>query len=157
VLEDPRENIYLQPGDDVALVHDPQSFTVIGATGRNGVVPFDMGSLTLDQAVAKAGGLLDDRADPAGLFVIRFEEARIARQLPGAHLTSADPGGVPFVYHLNMREPAALFLARRFPVRNKDIVYVSDSPFTDVQKVFNLINLLVTPVVTGATIKAAAP
>ncbi len=155
VLEDPRENIYLQPDDVVTLVHDPQSFTVVGATGRNGVVPFEMPGLTLDEALAKSGGLLDDRADPAGLFVIRFENPQIAKNIPAEQLTPAQPGGVPVVYHLNMRNPEALFLARRFPVRNKDIVYVSDAPITDVQKVFNLINLLVTPVVTGATIKAS--
>lgn len=155
VLEDPRENIYLQSGDVVTLVHDPQSFTVVGATGRNGVVPFEMGTLTLDEALAKSGGLLDDRADANGLFVVRFESPDIAAKLPGQHLANTQPGGTPVVYHLNMRDPAALFLARRFPVRNKDILYVSNAPITDVQKVFNLINLLVTPVVTGATVKAA--
>ncbi len=67
----------------------------------------------------------------------------------------AQPGGVPAVYHLNLRDPAGLFLARRLPMRNKDILYVSNAPYTDVQKVFNLINLLVTPAVTGATMKNA--
>jgi polysaccharide export outer membrane protein len=48
-----------------------------------------------------------------------------------------------------------MFLERRFPVRNKDIVYVSDSPLTDVQKIFNIINLLVSPAVTGIEINSA--
>jgi polysaccharide export outer membrane protein len=155
VLDDPRENIYLQPGDVVTLVHDPQSFTVVGATGRNAVVPFEMGGLTLDEALGKAGGLLDDRADAAGLFVIRFETPQVAGELPGVPKTPPAPGGVPVVYHLDMKQPMSLFLARRFPVRDKDIVYVSDAPITDVQKVFNLINLLVTPAVTGIELKSA--
>jgi polysaccharide export outer membrane protein len=154
VLNDPRQNIYLRPGDVVTLVHNPQSFTAVGATGRDGVVPFDVTHLTLDEALAKAGGLLDDRADPEGVFVIRFEEPQIASELPQVHVANPSAGGIPVVYHLNMRNPGAFLLSRRFPVRNKDIVYVSNSPLNDVQKVFALVNLLVTPVVTGATVKS---
>jgi hypothetical protein len=32
-------------------------------------------------------------------------------------------------------------------------VFVSDAPLTDLQKVFGLVNLLVSPVVTGATVQ----
>lgn len=155
VLDDPHENIFLQPGDVVTLVRDPQTFIAAGATGRNAVVPFETVNVTLDEALGKAGGLLDDRADPAGLFVIRFETPAVALQLPQASAVPAQSGGVPAVYHLNLRDPGALFLARRFPMRNKDILYVSNAPVTDLQKVFNLINLLVTPAVTGVTITNA--
>jgi polysaccharide export outer membrane protein len=157
VLDDPREDIYLRPGDIVTLVHDPQTFTAVGATGRNAVVPFDLVHLSLEEALARAGGLLDDRADPAGVFVIRFETPKVAGELPNAKDVLPQPGGVPTIYHLNMRKPEALFLARSFPMRNKDILYVSNAPLVDVQKVFTLINLLVTPVVTGVTIRNAAP
>jgi polysaccharide export outer membrane protein len=152
VLDDPHEDIFLQPGDVVTLVHDPLTFTVVGATGRNAVVPFDMVRLTLEEALAKAGGILDDRADPAGVFVIRFETPQVAHELPQAQGVPVEAGGVPTIYQLDMRAPASLFLARSFPMRNKDIVYVSNAPVTDIQKVFQLLNLLVTPAVTGATI-----
>jgi polysaccharide biosynthesis/export protein len=141
----------------VTLVHNPQSFTAVGATGRDGVVDFDVSTLTLDQALAKAGGLLDDRADPAGVFVIRLETSQIASELPQVHLVNPPPDNIPVIYHLNMRNADAFLLARKFPVRNKDIVYVSDAPITDVQKVFSLINLLVTPVVTGVELRNASP
>jgi polysaccharide export outer membrane protein len=155
VLNDPRENIYLRPGDVVTLVRNPQSFTAVGATGRSGIVDFDVSTLTLDQALAKAGGLLDDRADPEGVFVIRLETPQVTGELPQMHVANPQPEGIPVIYHLNMRNADSFLLAHKFPVRNKDIVYVSDSPITDVQKVFGLVNLLVTPVVTGATIKAS--
>ena len=145
----------MQPDDVVTLVRDPPSFTAVGATGRNGVVPFDMVNLTLDQAMAKAGGLLDDRADPAGLFVIRFEEPQIAAEIPAARGVPAQTGGVPVVYHLDLRDQSALFMARRFPIRNKDILYVSNAPLSDIQKVLTLVNLLVTPAVTGITVNSA--
>ena len=154
VMDNPRENVFLHGGDVVTLIRDPQSFTAVGAIGRNGLVPFENTHMTLDEALGKAGGLADERADPAAVFVIRFETAEVARQLPQARTIQSQQGVVPTVYHLNMREPSAWFLARRFPVRNKDIVYVSAAPLSDVQKVLTLVNLLVQPAVTGITINS---
>ena len=154
VLENPQENIFLQSGDVVTLLRDPQSFTAIGATGRNGIVPFETAGLTLDEALARAGGLLDERADPAGLFIIRYEAPDTAAALtPNGRSIPRD--GAPIVYHLSMRNSGALFLARRFPMRKKDILYVSNSPYTNVQKVLNLVNLLTSPVISGATVNNA--
>jgi polysaccharide biosynthesis/export protein len=155
VMENPKENIFLQSGDVITLLRDPQSFTAIGATGRNGVVAFETSGLTLDEALAKAGGLIDERADPAGLFIIRYEVPAIAASVTPADGSSPPQDGAPIVYHLNMRNPGALFLARRFPMRKKDILYVSNSPYTSVQKVLNLVNLLTSPVIGGATINNA--
>lgn len=155
VLDDPREDVFMRPGDIVTLVRDPQSFTAVGATARNGMIPFEAAGMTLDEALAKVGGLADDRADPAAVFVVRYEAEQVARAMPQAREVASQSGGVPTIYHLDMRTPQALFLARRFPVRNKDIVVVSNAPLTDIQKVFNLINLLVTPAVTGITVQNA--
>lgn len=151
VLEDPRENVFLRPDDVVTLVRDPQSFTAVGATGHNALISFDTRRVSLDEALAKAGGLADDRANPSAVFVIRFEAEDVASHLPQTQGITRQPGGVPTIYHLDLRDPAAWFLARRMPIRNKDIVYVSNSPLSDIQKVFTLINLLVSPAVTGAT------
>ncbi len=155
VLDNPRENVFLRSGDVVTLLRDPQSFTAIGATGRNGIVPFETTGLTLDEALARAGGLLDERADPAGVFVIRYETPETAAAVSPGNASTPTPDGAPVVYHLNLRDPGALFLARRFPMRKKDILYVSDSPYTDVQKVLNLVNLLTSPAISGATIHNA--
>lgn len=158
VLDSPRENIYLRPDDELVLIRDPQSLTVEGATGRNAVVPFETTRLTLEEALAKAGGLLDDRADPAAVFILRFEPAAVTPLLPTAE--GAPPprdGVVPVVYHINMRQPEALFTSRRFVMRNKDILYVDDAAVIDVQKLFGLFGQLVAPAVTGLTIKSVAP
>ena len=153
VLDDPHENVFMQAADVVTLVPDPQTFTAAGATARNAVVPFETPSLSLEEALGKAGGVLDDRADPDGVFVIRFEPGNVVRQLPQLRMNGSSTGPSPVVYHLNLRDPNTLFLASRFAMRNKDILYVSNAPLSDVQKVLTLINLLVTPAITGATIK----
>ena len=137
ILLDPNENIYVRPGDTISVARELQTFTAAGATGTNAVIPFEAIGITLEQAIAKAGGLNDSRADPGGVFVIRFEQAseydqlRLARPQPGTY------SQVPVIYRLNMHDANSFFLARRFPIRNKDILFVSNAPLTDLQKVMS--------------------
>jgi polysaccharide biosynthesis/export protein len=152
LVQDPRENVYVRPGDVLAVVSDPQTFTAVGATGRNAVVPFDAVGISLDEALAKAGGLVDVQADPRSVFVLRYEPVAHLREIPGVapNLLAADV--VPVAYHLDLRQPKALFAARLFAIRNKDIVYVSDSPVADLQKVTNLIGTLTSSVTNAAEV-----
>lgn len=149
VVSNPRENIFLRPGDVVTLVRDPQTFLAYGATGRNAEIPFEADGITLSQALAKAGGLLDFRADPAGVFLFRFEPASVARQL---RPDIAAPGGfVPIVYRLDMRDASSLFLAQAMRIQNRDVVYVSNAPLADLGKVLGIFNTVTTPVTQGAS------
>jgi polysaccharide export outer membrane protein len=150
LLTDPKENIYARPGDVLTVVQDPQTFTAVGATGRNAVVPFDQVRITLEEAVAKAGGLIDNQADPEGVFVLRYEPAALASNFHNPSPALAKAGVVPVAYHINMREPTSLFLQRRFVMRNKDIVFVSYSPITDMSKVLTIVNLVTQPVFSAA-------
>jgi len=152
VVADHREDIYVQPGDVITVVRDPQTFIAYGATGRNAEIPFDAEGINLNQAIAKAAGLLDYRADPEGVFLFRFEPESVARVLrPNSPLVQ--PGKLtPFVYRLNLRDPNSLFVAQRFPIFNKDVIYVSNAPLSDVQKVMEIFNLAVTPAASAASI-----
>ncbi len=154
VLDDPRENVYLRAGDQVTFVNDPQTFIAMGATGANARVPFQTLGLTLDEAMARVGGLIDERADPDALFVVRYEPAAVAAAIPAARSVPAQNGYVPVIYHLNMKDPSGLFLARQFQMRNKDILYVANAPLVSLQKVLNLVNLLTTPAVSAASVKS---
>jgi len=139
ILTNPAENVFVRPGDVISVAREPQNFTSAGATGRNSVIPFDAIGITLEQAIAHAGGLSDQRADPEGVFVIRFEGPTDYDQLG---LTRPQPGllkQVPVIYRVNMRDPNGFFLARRFPIRNKDILFVSNAPVADLQKVMNVV------------------
>jgi polysaccharide biosynthesis/export protein len=157
LLTNPKENVHLRAGDVVTLVRAPQSFTVVGATGRQALVPFDAGGLTLEEAMGKAGGLLEDRADPAGVFVLRYEAASLVkqyRQVP-EHLIQAG-GVVPVAYRLNVKDPSSLFRARRFAVRDKDILYVSFAPVTELEKVVRLFGLVTAPAAAAAAGRSIA-
>jgi polysaccharide biosynthesis/export protein len=155
VLRDPREDIYLRFGDVITQELNPQSFTAVGATGRNNVVRFGAVDLTLAEALGKAGGLLDDRADPAGVFVIRVETGSVAQELARTHGLNPNSDGVATIYHLDLRDPMGFILAKKFSMRNKDVVYVASSPLDDFQKVFGVVNQLTTPAFTVLLIQNA--
>lgn len=155
VVKDPRENIYMRPNDVLTLVREPQKFVAYGATGRNADVPFESESITLSEALAKAGGLLDFRADPAGVFVLRYESVAIARALvPNSSLLTRN-ARVPIVYRLNLRDANGLFLAQRFKIFAKDVVYVSNAPANEWQKALQLFYMLTGPVTTGVSTGAS--
>ncbi len=150
LLADPRENIYVRPGDVLTVERTPQTFTVAGATGANAMIPFDARGLTLEEAVGKAGGLQDQRADPAGLFVMRYETSDLVREFPGVSPVLPRGAQTPVAYHLNMRDPSALFLARRFAMRDKDILFVSNAPITEIGKYFQMFQMVTSPLIQGA-------
>jgi polysaccharide biosynthesis/export protein len=139
VVNNPRENIYLHPGDDLTLVRDPQKFIAYGATGQNAEIPFDADGITLAEALAKAGGLQDSRSDPRGVFVFRYEVESVARQLDPTSALVKSGRLTPTVYRLNLTDPNSLFLEQSFRIANRDLVYVSNSPSMQVQKVFAII------------------
>jgi polysaccharide export outer membrane protein len=156
LVSHPAENIYAWPGDVLTLVRAPQSFTAFGATGRNAEVAFDAEHLSLIEAIAKAGGLVDQRSDPEGVFLFRYEPAATVEALRTGDLKTGPGGSSPVVYRLDMRDADAYFLAQRFPVENKDVLYVANAPLTDLQKFFTLLNTLTGPVITGIVVNKSA-
>ena len=152
LLINPRENIFARPGDSLTVVRYPLTFTAIGATGRNAVVPFDAVGISLEEAIGKAAGLVDDRADPEGVFLLRYEPISSVRDYPGLTPAQAALDLVPVVYLINMRDPTSLFLARRFVMHDKDIVYVSNSPYSDINKVLGLLQTVTAPAISAASV-----
>lgn len=137
VIRDPKQNVVLQPGDVVTPVFQPLSFTVLGATSKNEEINFEAQGISLAQALARAGGLQDMRADAQGVFLFRME-------LPAAMVDSAKSpanrdGRIPVVYRLDMKNPATFFAAQSFPVQNRDVLYVSNAPAAELQKFLNIL------------------
>jgi polysaccharide export outer membrane protein len=156
VIANPRENIYLRPDDVVTLVRDPQTFIAYGAAGRNAEIPFEADGINLAQALAKAGGLDDNRSDPQGVFIFRYEPASIARALrPDSPLIV--PGRLtPIVYRLNLRDANSLFVEQNFRIANRDLIYVSNAPFTEVEKVMSVVTGTLSTASSAATVAGTA-
>ena len=155
LVSDPAEIIYAQPGDVLTLVQVPQTFAVLGATGQNAQVNFSAERITLAQALAKAGGLLDLRSDPAGVFLFRFEPPAIVAALNAPQLGTGPDRSSPVVYRLDMSDANAYFLAQRFPVEDKDVIYVANAKLNELQKFFTLLNTITGPVITGIVVKGS--
>ena len=149
VILDPMENIYAWPGDIVTLLDEPQTFSVFGATTSNSEVPFGARKITLAEALAKSGGLVDLRADPRGVFLFRFEPSSVVSALHVPVLATGPNGTSPVVYRLNMKNVNNYFYAQRFPIEAKDVIYVANAPMTELLKVFTLISTVTGPVITG--------
>src|SRR5262249_50599756 len=118
---------------------EPQTFLAFGAFGAQQQIPFGTWRITLAEAVAKAGGLVDGAADPASVFVYRGETRETAQQL-GVDCAPYSGPLIPVIYNINLRDPAGYFLASNFEMRNKDMIYVSNSVSVESSKAMNYFN-----------------
>lgn len=157
LVSDPAENIYAWPGDVLTVVSVPQTFVAFGAAGNNARIDFGSQQLNLAQAIAEAHGLVDQQADPSGVFLFRYEPPKVVAALHAPELGTGPDRSSPVIYRLDLQQAKSFFLARLFPVRNGDIIYVANAPLTQVQKFFTLINTLSGPIVTGYVIKNSTP
>lgn len=138
VVQAPADNVLLAPGDVVTVNFQPLSFTALGATGKNEEINFEAQGISLAQALARAGGLQDSRADARGVFVFRFEDPNaLDAELRDGPMTP--DGRAPVVYRLDLKNPASLLVAQNFPMRNKDVMYVANAPAAELQKFMNIV------------------
>lgn len=127
LVADPAQNIFARPGDVVIVSRVPQTLSVFGASGKNASITFDTEHLSLAEALAKAGGLLDERADASAIFVMRYEPVDLVRTLGQPTAARAPAGLSPVVYRLDLADAKSYLLAKRFSVRDKDIVFVAEA------------------------------
>ena len=155
ILTNPNENIFVRPDDVITVIRQRQTFTAFGGTGSNASIPFDAAGISLEEAIAKAGGLLDSRADPAGIFLLRFEPTGLVSQLEPGRALPSQGNLVPVIYRLNLRNANSFFLARAFEAKDKDILYISNSPSDPVQKFLGLVGQVTAPVISGIGVYGA--
>ncbi|WP_244423174.1 polysaccharide biosynthesis/export family protein [Bradyrhizobium sp. ORS 375] len=153
LVYEPTNNVYIQPNDTIYVYREPQTFVAFGASGAQGQFNFDAWRISLAEGVAKAGGLNDSTADPAAVFLYRGESREVAQQL-GID-TARFPGPVvPVIYNVNFRDPSSYFMATKFQMRNKDVVYISNAQSVESAKIMQYIRL-VTATVNDPIVAAA--
>jgi len=147
ILLDPAQNIRLQPDDVVTALFQPYSFTALGAVTNNAEIPFEGTGITVAQALGRVGGLQDNRADIRGVFIFRLEDpAALDPAIREGARTTPD-GRIPVIYRIDMRDPATFFIAQSFPIRNNDVLYVSNAPLADLQKFVSIVSSMVFSVI----------
>jgi polysaccharide export outer membrane protein len=132
LYDHPELDIALRAGDRILVEGDTRSFTALGATGSQSLVPFESQSLSALEAIAQVGGLSAASADPKGVFVLRNEPAEIANVVMGRNDLQ---GAQRLVYVLDLTQPNGMFQAHDFVIRDGDTLYVTEAPFTQWTKV----------------------
>lgn len=146
IIRHPKQNISLKPGDVVTALFQSQSFSVLGATGTNQEIPFEAQGISLVQALARAGGLDDRRADARAVFLFRFEKASLVEGTKSG--SGSEDGVVPVVYLIDLRDPKSFFVTQNFPMQDRDVLYVSNAPSAEFQKFLNMVVSVALPGVT---------
>ena len=151
IIRDPRQNVPMHPGDVVTALFQPLSFTSLGATGKNDEINFEAQGISLAQALARTGGLNDNRADSQGVFIFRFEPLNTLKW-PRQPVETTPEGQVPVIYRVDLKDPRTFFVAQSFPINNKDVIYVSNASAAELQKFLNLIFSVIYPIAAGRSI-----
>jgi polysaccharide export outer membrane protein len=133
LIYEPANNVYVHPNDIIYVYREPQTFLAFGALGNQQQIPFGVWRISLAEAVAKAGGLKDDAADPASVFLYRGETRDVAEAM-GIDCSKFQGPIIPVIYNINFRNPGSYFLATTFEMRNKDVIYVSNSVSVEATK-----------------------
>lgn len=133
----PRENIFVAPGDSINISSESKKFYAFGATGSVGEFTFGSSSVDLNAAVAQAVGLNDNQADPSHVFVYRVEH-RHALASMGIDVSAMTNHDVATIYRADFRKPDSFFMAKNFQMRDGDIVYVSNADSVAISKFFGL-------------------
>ena len=154
LIYEPGNNIWVWPNDTIYLYKEPQTFLAFGASGLQGQFPFSAGAgssawrMTLAEAVAAAGGLLNLMADPGSVFLYRREPRELA-ELLGVDCSKMDGPTVPIVYGVSFADPAGYFLATRVQMHNKDVIFVANAAAVDITNFANFLNTLISVPVNG--------
>lgn len=136
LYDEPSNDVHLRSGDHIIVERDRRIFTALGAVGTNKTVQFPTREVSLVRAMGLAGGLRDQQADPTGVFVFREEPPEIARRLfPNREID----GPVRVAYIVDLTQPAGMFVARDFMMRDRDTMYVTNAPYIRWMKIVQAI------------------
>lgn len=139
----PNKNIYLRSQDTLYLYRDPDRYQVYGAAGINSSFDFTNRQMSLSDALGRAGGLDQSLADPEEIYLFRYESSQSLKPIiTNTALQSQIPNSerLPVIYKLNLREAEGFFLARNFPLQNRDIIYLANAESVEFLRFLNLLD-----------------
>ncbi|MCL7939465.1 polysaccharide export protein [Halomonas sp. ATCH28] len=123
---DQRQNRLLRDGD---VVHVPsaenQSVAVMGQVKRPGNLPLGNERLSLTDAIARAGGVNEESAEPSGIFVIRGQDEGSDK--------------LATVFQLDISNATAFTMGSDFQLQPQDVIYVTTAPVARWNRVISLL------------------
>jgi polysaccharide biosynthesis/export protein len=140
LFDSPQDNIFVRPRDTIYVYRLAPTFLVFGAASTQGQVLFEKEHLTMAEAMAKVGGMIDTRSDPDAVFVFRMEDTETAKKLGLDVAKLSNQNRVPVIYRAKLREPSGLFVTSSFRMRDRDIIYVANSYSVEWLKFVSFVN-----------------
>jgi len=116
-------DIAVQKGDDIVVRRNPRVYTVLGAVMKSGNVEMLKPNISLLEALGNVGGLQDQRANKTGVYVFRMGDL------------INNPTARARVFRLDLFQPVSIFVAQQFAVQARDVVYVTNAPLYEYDKV----------------------
>jgi polysaccharide export outer membrane protein len=120
-------DIAVQKGDEIVVRPNSRVFTVLGAVMKSGNVEMTKHNLSLLEALGQVGGLNDLRANKTGVYVFRMGDLK------------DNPAARARVFRLDLMQPVSIFVAQQFGMQARDVVYVSNAPLYEYDKVLTSI------------------
>ena len=120
-------DIAIQKNDEIVVRPNSRTFTVLGAVQKSGNVELTKMNLTLLEALGQVGGLADERANKTGVFVFRLGDIQ------------NNPGTRARVFRLDLNQPVSIFVAQQFGMQARDVVYVTNAPLYEYNKILTAV------------------
>ena len=120
-------DIAVQKGDEIVVRPNSRVFTVLGAVQRSGNVEMTKHNLTLLEALGQVGGLSDVRANKTGVYVFRMGDLE------------TNPTARGRVFRLDLFQPVSIFVAQQFGLQARDVIYVTNAPLYEYDKILTSI------------------
>lgn len=120
------QNQLLRDGDVLHVsTSENQNIAVLGQVRNAGNIQTGIEPLSLTEALSRAGGVVESRAEPSGIFVIRGKPAGSEKMAT--------------VYQLDISNAVALNMGSYFPLEPQDVVYVTSAPLARWNNVISLL------------------
>jgi polysaccharide export outer membrane protein len=120
-------DIAIQKNDEIVVRPNSRTFTVLGAVMKSGNVELTKSNVTLLEALGQVGGLSDERANKTGVFVFRLGDIQ------------NNPGARARVFRLDLGQPVSIFVAQQFGMQARDVVYVTNAPLYEYNKILTAV------------------
>jgi polysaccharide export outer membrane protein len=120
-------DIAVRKGDEIVVRPNSRVFTALGAVLRAGNVEMIKYNLNLLEALGTVGGLSDVRANKTGVYVFRMGDL------------INNPTARARVFRLDLFQPVSIFVAQQFTMQPRDVIYVTNAPLYEYDKILTSI------------------
>ncbi|MBV8393232.1 MAG: polysaccharide biosynthesis/export family protein [Alphaproteobacteria bacterium] len=120
-------DIAVEKGDEIVVRPNSQVFTVLGAVMKAGNVPLSKPNMSLLEALGEVHGLNDERGNKTGVFLFRMGDVE------------NNPAARARVFRLDLMQPVSIFVAEQFGMQPKDVIFVTNAPLYEYNKVLSAI------------------